>query len=70
MIAAGVAFTSLGDATLWAESHSFIPIPLSPLGWFVWFFAATAYASAPCYQVEAARLAHEGSYSPSSGARG
>jgi hypothetical protein len=64
MMAAAVAFTSLGDATLWAESHGFIPIPLSPAGWFIWFFAATAFASAPCYQVEAARLAHEGSYSP------
>ena len=62
MMAAGVAFTSAGDVTLWAESHGLIPIALSPLGWFIWFFAATAYASAPCYQLEAIRLAHEGSY--------
>ncbi len=62
MMAAGVAFTSAGDVALWAESHGLIPTALSPLGWFIWFFAATAFASAPCYQIEAVRLAHEGSY--------
>jgi hypothetical protein len=63
MMALGVAFTSAGDATLWAESHGLIPIVISPLGWFIWFFAVTAFASAPCYQMEAVREAHEGSYS-------
>ncbi len=63
MMALGVAFTSAGDAVLWAESYGWVPAVLSPIGWFVWFFAATAYACAPCYQVEASRQAHEGSYS-------
>jgi hypothetical protein len=63
MMAAGVAFTSAGDAVLWAESYGWVPAVLSPIGWFVWFFAATAYACAPCYQLEATRQAHEGSYS-------
>ncbi|MBZ5590930.1 MAG: hypothetical protein LAP39_01740 [Acidobacteriia bacterium] len=62
MMALGVAFTSAGDVVLWAETHGFIPVVISPLGWFIWFFAVTAFASAPCYQVQAAREAHEGSY--------
>lgn len=62
MMALGVAFTSAGDAVMWAETHGFIPVALQPLKWFTWFFAVTAYASAPCYQVEAAREAHAGSY--------
>jgi hypothetical protein len=63
MMALGVAFTSAGDAILWAEAYGYIPVVVSPIGWFIWFFAFTAFASAPCYQVEAAREAHEGSYS-------
>jgi len=63
MMAAGVVFTSAGNAFMWAEHYSMIPLVLSPLGWFIWFFPTTAYASAPCYQLEAVRQAHEGSYS-------
>jgi hypothetical protein len=63
MMAAGVAFTSAGDAALWVENYGWLPAVLTPIGWFIWFFAAAAYASAPCYQVEAARQAHQGSYS-------
>lgn len=62
MMALGVAFTSAGDLMMWAETHGLIATAISPLGWFIWFFAVTAFASAPCYQVEAARKAHEGSY--------
>jgi hypothetical protein len=62
MMALGVAFTSAGDAAMWAETHGFIPVVIQPLEWFIWFFAFTAFASAPCYQVEAAREAHAGSY--------
>jgi len=62
VMALGVAFTSAGDVILWAENWGYIPVVVSPLGWFIWFFAVTAFASAPCYQVEAAREAHEGSY--------
>ena len=64
MMAVGVAFTSAGDAALWVENYGLVPAVLLPIGWFLWFFAATAYASAPCYQIEASRQAHEGSYSP------
>lgn len=63
MMAAGVAFTSLGDAFMWAETYGMIPTVFYPVGWFIWFFPATAFACAPCFQLEAMRLAHEGSYS-------
>jgi len=63
VMALGVTCTSAGDVVLSADWHGYIPRLLKPIGWFVWFFAATAYASAPCYQIEAARIAHEGSYS-------
>lgn len=62
MMALGVAFTSAGDAAMWADTHGFIPVVIQPLEWFIWFFAFTAFASAPCYQVEAAQEAHAGSY--------
>jgi hypothetical protein len=63
MMALGVAFTVAGDAMVWANWHGIIPPVIQPVEWFIWFFAATAYASAPCYQVEASRQAHAGSYS-------
>jgi hypothetical protein len=63
MMALAVAFTAAGDVMLSADWHGYIPPRLKPIGWFIWFFAATAYASAPSYQLEAARIAHEGSYS-------
>ena len=47
-----------------AENYSMIPQLLIPLGWFIWFFPVTAFACAPCYQLEAMRQAHSGSYSP------
>ena len=62
MMAAGVALTSAGNAFMWAENHSLIPAVVYPVGWFIWFFPSTAYACAPCYQLEAVRQAHEGSY--------
>jgi hypothetical protein len=63
MMALGVTCTAAGDVMMSADWHGYIPPLLKPIGWFIWFFAATAYASAPCYQIEAARVAHEGSYS-------
>lgn len=63
MMAAGVVFTSAGDAFMWAQNYGMIPRMLVPVGWFIWFFPVTAFASAPCYQLEAVRQAHEGSYS-------
>ncbi len=62
MMALGVACTSAGDVIFWANWHGFIPTVIQPVGWFIWFFAVTAYASAPSYQIEAARVAHQGSY--------
>lgn len=63
MMALGVTCTAAGDIILSVDWHGYIPPLLKPLGWFIWLFAATAYASAPSYQIEAARVAHEGSYS-------
>jgi len=63
MMALGAACTAAGDAFMWADWHGFIPVVIQPFEWFIWFFPVTAFASAPCYQLEAARLAHQGSYS-------
>jgi hypothetical protein len=63
MMAAGVLCTSAGNAFMWATNYSMIPQLLVPLGWFIWFLPVTAFACAPCYQLEAMRQAHEGSYS-------
>jgi hypothetical protein len=62
MMAAGVICTSAGNAVMWATNYSMIPQLLVPLGWFIWFLPVTAFACAPCYQLEAVRQAHEGSY--------
>jgi len=63
MMAAGVLLTSAGNAFLWAQNYGMISEIFVPLGWFIWFLPATAYACAPCFQLEAMRQAHEGSYS-------
>ncbi len=63
MMAAGVAFTSAGNAFMWIENYGLISPVLYPVGWFLWFLPVTAFACAPCYQLEAMRQAHEGSYS-------
>jgi hypothetical protein len=62
MMALGVVFTSLGDVFLWATNYGYLPQILVPITWFVWFFPVTAYATAPCFQIEATRRAYLGSY--------
>jgi len=44
---------SIGDVALWADGKGLLPRWLAPWGWYVWFFAAAAYATAPVYQVYA-----------------
>lgn len=57
---AGALFTSLGDAAMWASNYSILPWPYSSVTWFIWLFAASAYAAAPGYQVAAVRIIHDG----------
>lgn len=64
MIALGAMFTSIGDVFIWATNYGYLSTVLVPLGWFVWFLPAAAYASAPCFQVEATQRARQCSYCP------
>lgn len=61
--AAGALFTSLGDAAMWATNYGILPWPYSSATWFIWLFAAAAYAAAPGYQVAAVRLVRASSAS-------
>jgi hypothetical protein len=54
----GILFTSLGDISLWAAAHNYLPWPYSSITWYVWFFASAAYVLGPAYQVEACRRAY------------
>lgn len=49
---AGVFFTALGDISIWATYHSFLPWPWSALGWYVWLPAAASFARGAAFQLE------------------
>ena len=53
--AAGIFFTLLGDAGLWATEQGILAWPYTSVTWYVWFLASAAYALAPAYQVDACR---------------
>jgi len=53
MFVVAILTTSLGDAAIWADSHSFLPESLVALSWYIWFIPAAAFASAPAYQLAA-----------------
>jgi hypothetical protein len=53
MFVVGIVTTSLGDAAIWANNHSFLPESLTALSWYIWFIPAAAFASAPAYQLAA-----------------
>lgn len=61
MYVIAIMTTLAGDASIWATGEGLLSEPLIALTWYIWFFAAAAFASAPAYQLAAMRLplAHE-----------
>jgi hypothetical protein len=57
MLVVAIVSTSAGDAALWATEHNLLPEFVAPLGWYIWFVAAAAFACAPAYQLSAISLA-------------
>jgi hypothetical protein len=56
MYVIAIVTTLAGDASLWATSDHLLSAPLTALSWYIWFFAAAAFASAPAYQLAAMSL--------------
>ena len=56
MYVIAIVTTQAGDASIWAVGESLLSEPLVALTWYIWFFAAAAFASAPAYQLAAMRL--------------
>lgn len=61
MYVIAIVTTLAGDASIWAIGEGLLSEPLIALTWYIWFFAAAAFASAPAYQLAAMTLPlHEG----------
>lgn len=61
MYVVGVVTTLAGDVSIWALGEGLLSERLVALTWYIWFFAAAAFASAPAYQLAAMTLPlHEG----------
>ncbi|WP_348262264.1 hypothetical protein P8935_20970 [Telmatobacter sp. DSM 110680] len=61
MYVIAIVTTLAGDASIWAIGESLLSEPLIALTWYIWFFSAAAFASAPAYQLAAMTLPlHEG----------
>jgi hypothetical protein len=61
MYVIAVVATLAGDASIWASGQGLLSEPLIALTWYIWFFVAAAFASAPAYQLAAMTLPlHEG----------
>lgn len=56
MYVMGIITTLIGDASIWAIGEERLPEKLVALTWYIWFFAAAAFASAPAYQLAAMKL--------------
>lgn len=56
MYAIAVVTTLAGDASIWASGKGLLSEPLTALSWYIWFFAAAAFACAPAYQLAAMTL--------------
>lgn len=56
MYVVAIAITLTGDASLWAAREGLLSESLTALSWYIWFFAAAAFASAPAYQLAAMSL--------------
>jgi len=56
-LAVAIFLELLGDVSQWAFSWGYLPWPWSSLEWYIWPLAATAFALAPIYQLEAIQRA-------------
>ena len=56
MYVIAIVTTLAGDASIWAVSENLLSPPFIALTWYIWFFAAAAFASAPAYQLAAMML--------------
>jgi len=59
MFVLAILITTAGDAGIWADNHNFLSASMTALSWYIWFFAAAAFASAPAYQLAAISLTRE-----------
>jgi len=64
MYVIAIVTTLAGDASIWAVGEGLLSEPLIALTWYIWFFAAAAFASAPAYQLAAMKLplVHQGGW--------
>lgn len=56
MYVIAIVTTVAGDASIWAVGEGLLSEPMIALTWYIWFFAAAAFASAPAYQLAAMTL--------------
>jgi hypothetical protein len=56
MYVLAIVATLAGDASRWAESEGLLSDQLTALSWYIWFFAAAAFTSAPAFQLAAMSL--------------
>ncbi|WP_162601856.1 hypothetical protein [Occallatibacter savannae] len=56
MYVIAIMATLAGDAAIWGAGEELFTQNLVPLTWYIWFFVAAAYASAPAYQLAAMKL--------------
>ncbi|MBS1805072.1 MAG: hypothetical protein JST28_17060 [Acidobacteria bacterium] len=56
MYVLAIVTTLAGDASIWAVGEGMLSESLIALTWYIWFFAAAAFASAPAYQLAAMQL--------------
>jgi hypothetical protein len=56
MYVIAIVTTLVGDASIWAIGQGMLSERLIALTWYIWFFAAAAFASAPAYQLAAMTL--------------
>lgn len=56
MYVIAILATLAGDASIWALGENLLTQPLVALTWYIWFFVAAAFASAPAYQLAAMKL--------------
>jgi hypothetical protein len=56
MYVIAIVITLAGDASIWAVSEGLLSESFTALTWYIWFFAAAAFASAPAYQLAAMTL--------------
>lgn len=56
MYVIAIVTTLAGDASIWATGKGLLSEQIVALSWYIWFFSAAAFASAPAYQLSAMTL--------------